>query len=110
MCVGRVVAGVRGERLDPWASAGERCTPACQRRSWLGERAELPAEKRHPHVLRHTFATRYYRRHKDLAGLQRLLGHADIRTTMRYVHLVEDLHDNVESAFADGLTIEEDTD
>jgi integrase/recombinase XerD len=75
----------------------------------LGERAELPAEKRHPHVLRHTFATRYYHRHKDLAGLQRLLGHADIRTTMRYVHLVEDLHDNVESAFADGLTIEEDT-
>jgi hypothetical protein len=41
VCVGRVVAGVRGERLDPWASAGERCTPACQRRSWLGERAEL---------------------------------------------------------------------
>jgi hypothetical protein len=60
----------------------------------LGERAELPAEKRHPHVLRHTFATRYYHRHKDLAGLQRLLGHADIRTTMRYVHVTEDLHDN----------------
>jgi len=52
---------------------------------------------------------RYYYRHKDLAGLQRLLGHADIRTTMHYVHLIEDLQDNVESAFADGLTIEEDT-
>ncbi len=75
----------------------------------LGERADLPAEKRHPHVLRHTFATRYYHHHHDLAGLQRLLGHADIRTTMRYVHLPEDLHDNVEAAFSDGLALDEDT-
>ena len=27
----------------------------------LGTRAEIPEELRHPHVLRHTFATRYYR-------------------------------------------------
>ncbi|MFZ0042570.1 MAG: tyrosine-type recombinase/integrase [Solirubrobacteraceae bacterium] len=74
----------------------------------LGDRAGLPDEKRHPHVLRHTFATRYYHRHRDLAGLQRLLGHADIRTTMRYVHVTEDLHDNVESAFSDGLALDED--
>jgi hypothetical protein len=67
----------------------------------LGERAHLPVEKRHSHVLRHTLATRYYHKHKDLAGLQRLLGHADIRTTMRYVHVTDDLHDNVEAAFTD---------
>jgi site-specific recombinase XerD len=76
----------------------------------LGERAHLPVEKRHSHVLRHTFATRYYHKHKDLAGLQRLLGHADIRTTMRYVHVTDDLHDNVEAAFTDGLAIEQDAD
>lgn len=75
----------------------------------LGERAGLPADTRHPHALRHTFATRYYHRHHDLAGLQHLLGHADIRTTMRYVHVTEDLHDNVEAAFADGLTMADDT-
>jgi site-specific recombinase XerC len=43
----------------------------------LGARAEIPEHLRHPHVLRHTFATRYYRDTHDLAGLQRLLGHAD---------------------------------
>ncbi|MFZ0088809.1 MAG: tyrosine-type recombinase/integrase [Solirubrobacteraceae bacterium] len=74
----------------------------------LGARVGLPAEKRHPHVLRHTFATRYYHRHRDLAGLQRLLGHADIRTTMRYVHVTDDLHANVEAAFSGGLTLDED--
>lgn len=51
----------------------------------LGARAEIPPEMRHPHVLRHTFATRYYRQTRDLAGLQRLLGHADPKTTMVYV-------------------------
>ena len=51
----------------------------------LGARAEIPVELRHPHVLRHTFATRYYRQTRDLAGLQRLLGHADPKTTMVYV-------------------------
>ena len=51
----------------------------------LGARAEIPEELRHPHVLRHTFATRYYRQTRDLAGLQRLLGHADPKTTMVYV-------------------------
>lgn len=51
----------------------------------LGARAEVDADLRHPHVLRHTFATRYYRRTRDLAGLQRLLGHEDPKTTMIYV-------------------------
>jgi len=51
----------------------------------LGARGEIPEDLRHPHVLRHTFATRYYRQTRDLAGLQRLLGHADPKTTMVYV-------------------------
>lgn len=51
----------------------------------LGRDAGLPEELRHAHALRHTFATRYYRRTRDLAGLQRLLGHADPKTTMVYV-------------------------
>ncbi len=39
----------------------------------------------------------------DLAGLQRLLGHADVRTTMRYVHIAGDeLHERVERTFVSG--------
>jgi len=51
----------------------------------LGARAGIDADLRHPHALRHTFATRYYRRTGRLAELQRLLGHADPKTTMVYV-------------------------
>ena len=51
----------------------------------LGERAGIEQALRHPHVLRHTFATRYYRRTGRLAELQRLLGHEDPKTTMVYV-------------------------
>jgi integrase len=45
----------------------------------------IDEDLRHPHVLRHTFATRYYRRTGRLAELQRLLGHCDPKTTMIYV-------------------------
>jgi site-specific recombinase XerD len=51
----------------------------------LGARAGIDEDLRHPHVLRHTFATRYYRRTGRLAELQRLLGHSDPKTTMVYV-------------------------
>lgn len=41
------------------------------------------------HVARHTFATTFYRNTKDIYGLKKLLGHANIRHTLVYVHLVE---------------------
>lgn len=41
-----------------------------------------------PHTLRHTFATGLYKRTKDIAVVQKALGHADLSTTMVYVHLV----------------------
>ena len=39
-----------------------------------------------PHVLRHTYATRYLEANPDdIRGLAQLLGHADIKTTMQYI-------------------------
>jgi len=41
------------------------------------------------HVGRHTFATNYYRKTKDLLMLQNLLGHTNVRETMIYTHIVD---------------------
>lgn len=42
-----------------------------------------------PYCARHTYATHYLRGGGDVGQLSRLMGHSDIRTTMRYVHLVD---------------------
>ncbi len=43
-----------------------------------------------PYSLRHTFATRFYTQTKDIFSLQRVLGHADLKTLQRYVHVDEE--------------------
>lgn len=42
------------------------------------------------HMLRHTAATRVLKKTKNLVTTQRLLGHASIKTTVRYAHLSDD--------------------
>lgn len=42
------------------------------------------------HILRHTFASRLIMRGVDIVTVSRVLGHSDIRVTMRYAHLAPD--------------------
>lgn len=44
-------------------------------------------ERIYPHLLRHTFATSYILGGGNLESLRLLLGHTDIKTTQRYIHL-----------------------
>lgn len=47
----------------------------------------VPVPRRTVHAARHTMATDYIRQGGNVVKLQRILGHSNITTTMRYVHL-----------------------
>lgn len=50
------------------------------------------------HCARHTFATMYLSKTKDLAGLQKLLGHSNLSETMIYAHVIDDdIRENIKS-------------
>ena len=52
----------------------------------LKSRSGIP--RLHPHLLRHTFATRYLENGGDIYSLQLILGHTSLEMVKKYVHLI----------------------
>ncbi len=59
-------------------------------RQWYKALKDAGIEDYRFHDNRHTAATRNLRASGNIKGVQKLLGHADIRTTSRYAHALED--------------------
>jgi len=57
--------------------------------------AELPAELRHPHALRHTCATELLRAGANVSDVRTFLGHASVKTTSIYLASGEDRQEHV---------------
>jgi site-specific recombinase XerD len=63
---------------------------ACQHAFELAKKRAKISKKGGIHTLRHSFATQFLEGGGGLFQLQKFLGHKQIRTTLRYVHLVEE--------------------
>ncbi len=58
-------------------------------RSWQRALKRLGIPNRSFHALRHTFASQLIEKGVNIATVSRLLGHASIKTTERYIHVVQ---------------------
>src|SRR5215472_9283379 len=66
---------------------GTRMTAAGLRSLFRHHRETTGIKLAHPHRFRHTFASDMVRAGMSLPALMRLMGHADIQTTLQYVRI-----------------------
>jgi len=88
---------LRMERPNPCSAAlfvvlkgpahGTRMTPAGLRSLFRYHRQTTGIQLANPHRFRHTFASDMVRAGMSLPALMKLMGHADIETTLRYVQV-----------------------
>lgn len=79
------------ERVDGYAFPSPRIAGTHVGDTYIEHRlGEVLPDGFTPHTLRHRFATVTYRACRDITVVQRLMGHANVATTMRYVALVDD--------------------
>ena len=84
-------AGVRSELMFP-AREGGRWEQRKALRSYYCMLKRLGLPRSGFHRLRHPFATQYLRNGGDVVRLSIILGHTEVSTTMKYLHLLtEDL-------------------
>lgn len=50
-------------------------------------KSELDINMLHPHMFRHTFATKWLENGADLFSVMKVIGHTNIETTERYIHM-----------------------
>jgi integrase len=60
------------------------------KRAWHSALKDAKITKLRFHDIRHTFGTRAIDGGAPLSAVKEIMGHADIRTTMRYVHATEE--------------------
>ena len=103
-----VLARIPRPRGNPWVIAGR--APGARMRSltpeWHRIRARAGLDDVRIHDLRHSYATRALSAGESLAMIGRLLGHADIASTLRYAHLAPG--EERDSAARVGASIDDD--